>query len=65
VLPARTALDPESRERFEREGRLISSLNHPHICVLYDIGVAQGLSPAGDFQYLVMEYLVRRPVDRL
>jgi serine/threonine protein kinase len=38
-------------ERFEREARAISSLNHPHICALYDIG------REGSAEFLVMEYL--------
>ena len=39
------------KARFEREARAVSSLNHPHICHLYDIGSQEGTS------YLVMEYL--------
>jgi eukaryotic-like serine/threonine-protein kinase len=42
---------PEVRQRFEREARAVSSLNHPHICALYDIGQQDGI------EYLVMEYL--------
>jgi serine/threonine protein kinase len=42
---------PEVRQRFEREARAVSSLSHPHICVLYDIGNQDGI------EYLVMEYL--------
>ena len=38
VLPEHVADDPDLRHRFEREAKTISSLNHPHICTLYDIG---------------------------
>src|SRR6266852_4643325 len=51
VLPAHLADEPERRERFEREARTIASLNHPHICTLYDIGRQEGID------FLVMEYL--------
>ncbi len=51
VLPPHTAENLEARQRFEREARAVSSLNHPHICTLYDVG----RQDATDF--LVMEYL--------
>src|SRR3984885_11553170 len=51
VLPRHLADRPELRERFEREARSISSLNHPHICTLHDVGHQDGVD------YLVMEYL--------
>ena len=51
VLPPHLADSPELRERFEREARTIASLNHPHICTLYDIGHRDGTD------FLVMEYL--------
>jgi eukaryotic-like serine/threonine-protein kinase len=51
ILPAHLADKPELRERFEREARTIASLNHPHICILHDIGHQDGID------YLVMEYL--------
>jgi eukaryotic-like serine/threonine-protein kinase len=36
VLPSHLSINPELKERFEREARTISSLNHPNICHLYD-----------------------------
>ncbi len=45
------AADPELRQRFEREAKAISSLNHPRICTLHDIGCHDGVD------FLVMEYL--------
>lgn len=51
VLPEHLAADAKFRERFEREARAISSLKHPHICVLYDVGHQGGID------YLVLEYL--------
>jgi serine/threonine protein kinase len=49
VLPAGVSENPDARARFEREARVASSLNHPNICVLHDIG------RHGDTDYLVME----------
>jgi eukaryotic-like serine/threonine-protein kinase len=51
ILPAHLSDRPEAAERFEREARTISSLNHPHICQLHDVGVEGGV------RYLVMELL--------
>jgi eukaryotic-like serine/threonine-protein kinase len=51
VLAPELASDAEFRARFEREAKAISSLNHPHICGLYDIGREQ------DTEYLVLELL--------
>ncbi len=51
ILPVHLAEQSGARERFDREARAISSLSHPHICQLYDVGSQDGL------QYLVMEYL--------
>jgi eukaryotic-like serine/threonine-protein kinase len=51
ILPPHLADSPEAKQRFDREARAISSLNHPNICTLYDVGHQDG----GDF--LVMEYL--------
>ena len=42
VLPSHLADKPQLRERFEREARTVASLNHPHICVLHDIGEQDG-----------------------
>jgi serine/threonine protein kinase/Tol biopolymer transport system component len=51
LLPTGFAEDAERRQRFEREAKTISSLNHPHICTLFDVG------HEGDSHYLVMELL--------
>src|SRR6266568_4172517 len=51
VLPEHLSSNPQVRERFEREARAISSLSHPHICPLYDVGHQDGVD------FLVMEYL--------
>jgi eukaryotic-like serine/threonine-protein kinase len=69
VLPEAVAVDPERRRRFEQEARAVSALNHPHICVLHDIGAvvpseadsgkAEGRAGASarPVPFLVMEYL--------
>ena len=51
VLPAHLAENPELRQRLEREAKAVSSLSHPNICPLYDIGHEDGVD------YLVMEYI--------
>ncbi len=51
VLPAHFAEDPELRQRFDREAKALSSLSHPHICTLHDVGSENGVD------FLVMEYL--------
>src|SRR3974377_1724381 len=51
VLPHSLSADPFRRQRFEREERAISALQHPNICTLHDIGSQDGT------EYLVMEYL--------
>ena len=51
VLPAHVAGNRQARERFEREARTISQLNHPHICTLFDVGQENGVD------FLVMEYI--------
>jgi serine/threonine-protein kinase len=51
ILPSHLSSNPEAKQRFEREARAISSLSHPNICHLYDVGAQDGLD------YIVMEYL--------
>ena len=42
VLPEHVASDPDLKQRFEREAKTLSSLNHPNICLLYDVGEDAG-----------------------
>ncbi|MEO6463110.1 MAG: serine/threonine-protein kinase [Candidatus Eisenbacteria bacterium] len=49
VLPTHLSEQPEIRARFEREARTVSSLNHPNICTLFDVG------KEGEVDYLVLE----------
>jgi eukaryotic-like serine/threonine-protein kinase len=51
ILPALLAADRQFRERFDREARAISQLDHPHICTLHDVGEQDGIA------YLVMPFL--------
>ena len=51
VLPTHLSSNPDLRARFEREAKAISALQHPNICVLYDVGSQNGTD------FLVMEYL--------
>ena len=51
ILPPHRSDQADARERFEREARAIASLNHPHICQLYDVGIQDTID------YLVLEYL--------
>ena len=63
VLSGVVAGDAEFRARFEREAKTISQLNHPHICVLHDVGrlpvqgASTGEGQAVQLDFLVMEYL--------
>ncbi len=51
ILPVHLSDDPIRRQRFEREAKAISSLNHSHICTLHDIGSQHGVD------FIVMEFL--------
>src|SRR4051795_567316 len=60
VLPSHLSSNTELKQRFEREARAISSLNHPHVCTLYDVGSQDGVD------FLVMEYMEGQTLaDRL
>ncbi len=51
ILPSHLSDNIEARQRFDREARAISSLNHPNICTLHDVGHQDGID------FLVMEFL--------
>src|SRR5271157_2082814 len=51
ILPGHLSDNPDARQRLDREGRAISSLNHPNICTLHDVGHQDGID------FLVMEFL--------
>jgi hypothetical protein len=57
VLPASLALDPDRLTRFEREARVLASLNHPNIAAIY------GVEQAGDRQALVLELVEGETLD--
>jgi len=59
ILPEHLSQNPQSRERFEREARLVASLSHQNICTLHDIGHQEGVD------FLVMEYLEDETRDHL
>jgi serine/threonine protein kinase len=51
IQQSHLSCSPELKARFEREARTLSTLSHPHICSLYDVG------KDGDVEFLVMELL--------
>ena len=51
VLPSHLSSNPDLKQRMEREAKAVSSLNHPHICTLHDVGSQDGTN------FLVMEHL--------
>src|ERR1700687_1838252 len=58
VLPQHLSSNTQLNERFEREARTISSLNHPHICTLHDVGHQDGTG------FLVLEFLEGNTLER-
>ena len=59
MLPEATRSDPEAIERFWREARAASSLNHPGICIIHE------LNESGDHPFIVMELLEGQSLDKL
>ncbi len=51
ILPPHLSSNSDLKQRFEREAKAISNLNHPHICALYDVGQQDGMD------FLIMEFL--------
>jgi serine/threonine protein kinase len=59
-LPAEMAADPERRQRFLNEARAASALNHPHVCVVYDVGETGDALP-----FIAMEFVEGQSLDAL
>ena len=59
VLPAHLSSDPDLRARFHQEAKSISALQHPNICVVYDLGSHDGID------YMVMEYVAGQTLHKL
>src|SRR5271165_33662 len=57
-LPPEMAADPGRRARFLSEARAASALNHPHVCVVYDVGETDDGLP-----YIAMEFVEGQPLD--
>jgi serine/threonine protein kinase len=57
ILPQHLSSNPDLKQRFDREARAISSLNHPRICTLHDVGHQNGID------FLVMEFLEGEPLS--
>jgi serine/threonine protein kinase len=58
-LPAAMAADPERRQRFLREAKAASALNHPHVCVVYEVGETEAGLP-----FIVMELVAGESLDK-
>ena len=59
ILPSHLSSNPDLHARFVQEAKSISSLQHPNICVLYDIGSQDGMD------FMVMEYVTGKTLDRV
>jgi len=59
ILPAHLCANAEFRARFEQETKAISSLQHPNICVLHDVGSQNGID------FMVMEYVSGKTLDKM
>jgi serine/threonine protein kinase/tetratricopeptide (TPR) repeat protein/TolB-like protein len=58
LIRGRAAADPGARERFQREARAASAIDHPNVCMVHDVGEHDGIA------YLVMEYLEGETLER-
>lgn len=59
-LPAELTADPERRQRFLVEAKAALALNHPHVCIVYDVGESDDGLP-----FIAMEFVEGQPLDEL
>ncbi len=64
-LPEELSQDPQALERFQREARAASALNHPNICTIHDVDTGVRSESGESTHFIVMEYLEGKTLKQL